>query len=77
VPIIEKDEREEESKESSRGTSSACDKTTKGTVRIEEEFNRRVKEEGRKALWKRHPRRGTTIRIGLVYKGNDSGICRV
>ena len=77
MPIIEEDEREEKSKESSRGTSGRYGKTTKGTARIEEEFNRRVKEEGRKALWKRHPRRGMTIRIGLVYKGNDSGICKV
>jgi len=47
---MREDKREKESKESSRGTSGACGKTTKGTARMEEKFNRRVKEESRKAL---------------------------
>jgi len=50
---------------------------TRSTARIEEEFNRRVKKESRGVLWKRHPKRGTTIRIGMVHKRNDSDICRV
>ena len=50
---------------------------TRSTARIEEKFNRRVKKEGRGALWKRRPRRSVTIRIGMVHKGNNSDICRV
>ena len=50
---------------------------TRSAARIKKEFNRRVKEEGRGALWKRYPRRSMTIRIGIVHKGNDSDICRV
>jgi len=49
---------------------------TRSTARMEEEFNKRVKEESRGALWKRRPRRGMTIRIGIVHKGNDSDICK-
>jgi len=49
----------------------------RSAARMEEEFNRRVKKEGRRALWKRYPRKSTTIRIGIVHKGNDSNICRV
>jgi len=49
----------------------------RSAARMEEEFNRRVKEEGRGALWERRPRRGAIIRIGIVHKGNDSDICRV
>ena len=49
----------------------------RSAARIEEEFNRRVKKEGRGALWKRRPRRDMIIRIGMVHKGNDSDICRV
>jgi len=46
----------------------------RSTVRIEEEFSRRVKEKDSGTLWKRHPRRGAIIRIGIVYKGNDKSI---
>jgi len=49
----------------------------RSAARMEEEFNRRVKEEGRGTLWKRRPRRGAIIRIGMVHKRNDSDICRV
>ena len=49
----------------------------RSAARMEEEFNRRVKEEGRRALWERRPRRGAIIRIRMVHKGNDSDICRV
>jgi len=49
----------------------------RSTARMEEEFNKRVKEKGRGALWKRRPRRDMIIRIGMVHKGNDSDICRV
>jgi len=47
----------------------------RSAVRMEEEFSRRVKKEGRGALRKRYPRRGMIIRIWMVYKGNDSDIC--
>ena len=47
----------------------------RSAVRMEKEFSRRVKKEGRGALWKRYSRRGIIIRIWMVYKENDSNIC--
>ena len=39
---------------------------------------RRVEEElGGRALWKEHPKRGTIIRIGMVYPGDNSDIQQV
>ena len=57
--------------------SSTHGQATRSAARIEEEFNKRVKEENREALWKRCPRRGAIIRIGIVHKENNSNICRV
>ena len=70
-------ERRKKVKEGRERRGSVHGQATRSAARIEEEFNRRVKEEGRGALWKRHPRRDVTIRIGMVHKGNDSDICRV
>ena len=41
--------------------------------KVEEELDKRAKEEGRGALWKRHPKRGATIR-NRVDNQRDSSI---
>ena len=45
--------------------------------RVEEELGGRAKKEGGRALWKEHPKRGTIIRIGMVYPGDNSDIQQV
>jgi len=78
IPCKEKGTGRRKIVEEDRGRrGSMYDQATRSTARMEEEFNRRVKKEGRGALQKRYPRRGMTIRIGIVHKGNNSDICRV
>jgi len=64
--------RREETKENRRKKGGVFYKG-KSAARIEEELNGRAKEEGRGALQKRHPRRGTTIR-NRVDDQRDSSI---
>jgi len=44
----------------------------RSAARIEEELDRRAKKEGRRALWKRRPKRDTTIRVGVDDKRDSS-----
>jgi len=78
VPCKGKSAGDREEVKKSRGKKSNMHgQATRSTARIEKEFNKRVKEEGRGALWKRYPRRGMIIRIGMVHKRNNSDICKV
>jgi len=47
-------------------------RTGRSTARREEELNRRAKKESRGALWKRHPKRGTIIRVGMNDRRDNS-----
>ena len=44
----------------------------KSIARIEEELDRRAKKEGRGALWKRSPKRGTIIRVRVDDRRDSS-----
>jgi len=46
----------------------------RSTARIEEELNRRAKEESRRTLRQRDTRRSTVARIGVVYPRNNSNL---
>jgi len=39
---------------------------------VKEELSRRTKKESRRALQKRHPRRGITVGLGVVHKRGSS-----
>jgi len=39
---------------------------------MKEELDRRTKKKGRRALWKRRPKRGTIIRVRVDDKGDSS-----
>ena len=49
----------------------------RSAARMEEELNRRAKEESRGTLWKGCPRRGTIPRIRAVRPRNDSDVHQV
>ena len=49
----------------------------RSAARMEEELNRRVKEESRGTLWKGRPRRGAIPRIRVVHPRNDSDVHQV
>jgi len=44
----------------------------RSATRVEEELNRRAEKEGREALWKRHPKRGTIIGVGVDDRRSSS-----
>jgi len=70
-------EKRKEVEKSRERRSSAHGQAIRSAARMEEELSRRAKEESQETLWKRHPRRDATIRIGIVYRRNDSNIYRV
>jgi len=61
------------SKESRGRRKSGAPCKGRSAARIVEELNRRAKEEGREALWKRCPRRGAIIRV-RVDDGRGSSV---
>jgi len=65
--------RREEAEESRGERSGVHGQATRSTARMEKELSRRAKEGSRGALWKRHPRRGTIIRVKVDDRRN-SGI---
>jgi len=44
----------------------------RSAARVEEELNRRAEKEGRGALWKRRPKRGTIIGVGVDDRRSGS-----
>jgi len=44
----------------------------RSAARVEEELDRRAEKEGRGALWKRHPKRGAIIGVGVDDKRSGS-----
>ena len=49
----------------------------RSAAKMEEEFDRRVKEESRGTLWKERPRRGAIPRIRVVRPRDNSDVHRV
>ena len=58
-----------EVEEDGTGGDGARGQATKSIARMEEEFSRRIEEEGRGALWERRSRRGAIMGARLVYEG--------
>jgi len=44
----------------------------RSAARMEEELNRKAEKEGRGALWKRHPKRGAIIGVGVDDRRSGS-----
>jgi len=67
--------RKEEAEESrGRREDGTCGQATKRAARVEEKLSKRAKKESRRALWKRHPRKGAIIRTRVVYGGSSSSV---
>ena len=62
----------------SSGRGGTCGHATKGTAKgVEEESGACPMTEDAGALWRGRPRWGMPIRVGVVYEGGDSVVCRV
>jgi len=59
--------------ESRGGRGNMCGQAMRSAARVKK-LSKRAKKESRRALWRRHPRRGVTIRTRIVYRGSSSFI---
>lgn len=60
------------SKGKSTGRSGVHGNAMRSTARVEEKFSRRIETEEKRTLWRRHPKRGTPIRVRLVHPRSSS-----
>jgi len=64
--------RTEEAEESRGRKSGMRGQAMKCIARMEEELDRKAKEESGRALWKEGPRRSATVGLRMVYEGGSS-----